>query len=65
METRIEVNIKRLRQEVNVLERKSNGELGLKKKRKLTELSERYRVKRKTLNTVIQELKQKMLAKSC
>ena len=49
--------IKRLRQEVK-------EELGLKKKHKLSELNERYRVKRKGLKTVIEELKQKMLAKS-
>ena len=61
---RIEGDIKRLRQEVNFLERKVKGELGLRKKRKLSELNERYRVKRKGLKTVIGELKQRMLAKS-
>ena len=61
---RIEGDIKSLRQEVNFLEREVNGELGLKKKRKLRELNERYRVKRKGLPTVIEELKQRMLAKS-
>ena len=34
------------------------------KKRKLSELNERYRVKRKGLKTVIEELKQRLLAKS-
>ena len=61
---RIEGDLKRLRQEVNLLEREVKGELGLKKKRKLSELNERYRVKRKGLKTVIEELKQRMLAKS-
>lgn len=61
---RIEADIKRLRQEVNFLERESKGELGLKKKRKLGKLNKRYGVKRKGLKTVIEELKQKMLAKS-
>ena len=42
----------------------SKGELRLKKKTKLSELNERYRVKRKRLKTVTEELKQKMLAKS-
>ena len=53
---RIEGDKKRLRQEVN---RKYKGELALKKKkrRKLSELNERYRVKRKGLKTVIEELK--------
>ena len=61
---RIEGDIKRLRQEVNFLEREVKRELGLKKKRKLSELNERHRVKRKGLKTVIEELKQRMLAKS-
>ena len=61
---RIEGDIKRLRQEVNFLEKEVKGELGLKKKRKLTESNERYRVKRKGLKTVIEKLKQRMLAKS-
>ena len=60
----IEGDIKRLRQEVNFPERKVKGELGLKKKRKLSELNERYRVKRKGLKTVIEELKKRVLAKS-
>ena len=61
---RIERDIKRLRQKVNFLERKSKGELVLKKKRKLNELSEIYRVKRKGLKTAIEELKQRNLSKS-
>ena len=61
---RTEGGIKRLKQEVNFLERESKGELGLKKKCKLSELNERYRVKSKGLKTVIEELKQRMLAKS-
>ena len=61
---RVEGDIKRLRQELNFLQRESKGELGLKKKRKLSELNERYRVKGKGLKTVIEnELKQKMLSK--
>ena len=40
------------------------GELGSKKKQKIKELYEKYRVKRKGLKTVIEELKQRMLAKS-
>ena len=61
---RIEGDIKRLRQEVNFLEREVKGELGLKQKRKLSELNERYRVKRKELKAVIEELKERMPAKS-
>ena len=40
------------------------GELGSKKKQKMKELYEKYKVKRKRLKTVIDELKQRMLAKS-
>ena len=40
------------------------GELGLKKKQKMKELHEKYRVMRKGLKTVIEEVKQRMLAKS-
>ena len=36
----------------------------MKKKRKLSELNEKYGVKRKGLKTVIEELKQRLLAKS-
>ena len=61
---RIEGDIKRLRQEINILNRVVKRELGLKKKRKLSELNERYRVKRKRLKTVTEGLKQRMLAKS-
>ena len=61
---RIEGDIKRLKQEVNFLERELKGELGLRKKRKLSELEGKYGVKRKGLKTVIEELKQRLLAKS-
>ena len=62
---RIDGDIKRLKQEVNFLERESNGELGLKKrKRKLRELNEGHGVKSKELKFVIEESKKRMLAKS-
>ena len=61
---RIEGDIKRLKQDINFLERGSRGELGLKKKHKLSQLSERYGVKRKGLRALIEELKQRMMAKS-
>ena len=47
----IEGDIKSLKQEVIFLERESKGELGLKKKGKLSKLNERYRVKSKGLKT--------------
>ena len=40
------------------------GELGWKKKQKMKELYEKYKVKRKGLKTAIEELKQRILAKS-
>ena len=60
---RIEGDIKKLRQDVNLLARDLKGELGSKKKQKMKELYEKYRVKKKGLKTVIKELKQRMLAK--
>ena len=61
---RIEGDIKKLRQDVNLLTRDLKGELGSKKKQKMEEIYEKYRVKKKGLRTVIEELKQRMLAKS-
>ena len=59
---RIEGDIMKLRQDVNVLTRDLKVELGSKKKQKIKELYEKYRVKRKGLKTVIEELKQRMMA---
>ena len=61
---RTEGDLKKLRQDVNFLTRDLKGELESKKKQKMKELYEKYSVKRKGLKTVIEELKQKMLAKS-
>ena len=61
---RIEGDLKKLRQDVNLLTRDLKGKLGSKKKQKMKELYEKYRVKKKGLKTVIEELKQRMLAKS-
>ena len=63
MEMQNEGDIKKLKQDIKLLTRDSKGELGLKKKQKMEELYEKYRVKRKGLKTVIEELKQRMLAK--
>ena len=40
-----------------LMKRESKGSLGLKKKLKLSEIKQRYKVKRKRLETVIEELK--------
>ena len=61
---RIEGDVKKLRQDVNLLTRDLKGELGSKKKQKMKELYQKYRVKKKGLKTVIEELKQRMMAKS-
>ena len=61
---RIEGDIKKLKQDVQLLTRDLKGELGSKRKQKIKELCEKYRVKRKALKTVIVKLKQWMLANS-
>ena len=61
---RIENEIRRLRHDVNILSTDLKGELGKKKRHKLRDLEEKYRVKTKGIRTVIEELKQRMLAKS-
>ena len=61
---RIEGDIKKLRQDLSLLTRDLKGELGSKKKQKMKEPYEKYRVKKKGIKTVIEELKQRMLAKS-
>ena len=47
-----------------MLTRDWKGELGSKKKQKMKELYEKFRVKRKELKTVTEEVKQWMLSKS-
>ena len=59
---RIEGDIKRIRREVNILEREKRGEI--KSKRKVKELENKYNIKKKGLTLVIEERKQKLLAKS-
>ena len=61
---RNEEDIKKLRQDVSLLTRDLKGEMGSNKKQKMKGLFEKYRIKRKGLKTVIEELKQRMLAKS-
>ena len=62
---RIKGDIKQLRQDVNMLRRDLKGELrSKKKKQKMKELYEKYKVNKKGLKTLIGELKQRMLAKS-
>ena len=58
---RINRDIERLRKEINVLKRKNRGEL--RKENKYRNLEEKYRIKAKGLTTLIEELKQRTLAK--
>ena len=61
---RIEGDIKNLRKDVNILEREKRGENGVKGKRIVKNLADKYRINRKGLETVIEELKQRLLAKA-
>ena len=46
---RIEGDIKKLRQEVDFMEREVKGELGLKKRRKVSELNKKIQSEKKTI----------------
>ena len=63
-ECRIEGDIKKLRQNVDLLTRELKGEWDEEEIKKMKELYEKYRVKKKGLKTMVEELKQRMLAKS-
>ena len=54
---RIEGNIKHLKKDSNILERVKNYQIGARKEDKAKLIVEKYRVKRKGLTTVIEELK--------
>ena len=60
---RTERYITNLRREINILEWERRRETGGKGKRKIKELNAKYRVKKKGLNLVIEELKQRLIAK--
>ena len=64
MESKVEGDIKRLRNHINLLNRESKGELRPKKWCKLKDLDEKYGAGRKGMKTMIEELKQRMSAKS-
>ena len=49
--------------DINRLERERRGETGGKGSRKIKELNAKYRVKKKRINLVIEELKQRLVAK--
>ena len=57
---RIQQSIQELRKYINILERKKRGEL--KKKEKYKVIEHKYRFKKKRLNVVLEELKQRIQA---
>ena len=59
---RIPPSIQELRKHINILERKKRGEI--KKKEKYKVIEHKYRVKKKGLNVVLEELKQRIQAKA-
>ena len=60
---RTESDITNLGRDINRLERERRGETGGKGKEKIKELNAKYRVKKKGINLVIEELKQRLIAK--
>ena len=61
---RLQGEIMRLRQNLSLLERERKGELRNGRSRELKDLEEKYRVESKGIEIVIEELKQRMIAKS-
>ena len=59
----IEEGMKQLKKDINILERVKKGQIGARKEGKAKLIEEKYGVKRKSLTTVIEELKQRILAK--
>ena len=60
---RIEEDIKQLKKDINILKMEKKGKIGAHKEGKAKLVEEKYRAKRKVLTTVIEELKQNILAK--
>ena len=60
----IEEDIKQLRKYISILKRAKKGQIGACKDGKAKLVEEKYGVKGKGLSTVIEELKQKILAKT-
>ena len=61
---RIEEDIKQPKKDIKILERVKKGQIGARKEGKAKLIEEKYGVKRKGLTTVIEELKQRILAKA-
>ena len=61
---RIAEDKKQLKKDINILEWVKKGEIGARKEGKAKLIEEKYRVKRKSLTTVVEELKKRVLAKA-
>ena len=61
---RIEGGIKQLKKDINILERVKKDQIGARKEGKAKLVKEKYSVKRKGLTLVIEELKQRIIAKA-
>ena len=59
---RIQQSIRELPKHINILERKKRGEI--KKKQNYKVIEHKHRVKKKELNVVLEELKQRIQAKA-
>ena len=55
-----EVKVISLARDINRLERERRGEAGGKRKRKIKELNDKYRMKKKGINLVMEELRQRL-----
>ena len=62
---RIESDITNLRLDINRLERERRRETGWKGKRKIKELNAKFKLKKKGINLVVEELKQRLIVKKC
>ena len=60
---RIEEDIKYLKKDINILKKVKKEQIGAPKEGKAKLVEKKYRVKSKCLTTVIEELKQRILAK--
>ena len=61
---RIKEDIKQLKKDIDILERVKKGRIGPRKEGKAKLVKEKYRVKRKGLTRLIEEFKQRILAKA-
>ena len=61
---RVEEDVKQLKKDINILERVKKEQIGARKEGKVKLVEEMYGVKIKSLTTVIEELKQRIIAKA-